>query len=61
MCFKAEKMISTLPHSMPPPPLKVQIQIRGQEKNDTIFIDRKEKKKKGRREGGKKRGGKEKR
>ena len=38
-------MISTLPH-----PPKVQIQIRGWIKNDTFFIDRKEKKKKGRRE-----------
>ena len=47
MCFKAEKTVSTLP---PPPFPKVQIQIRGQEKNDTFFIDRKEKKKKGRRE-----------
>ena len=44
-------MISTLP--LPPTP-KVQIWIRGQEKNDTFFIDRKEKKKKGRSEGGKK-------
>ena len=45
MCFEAEKMISTLP-----PPPKVQNQIRGLQKNDTFFIDRKEKKKKGRRE-----------
>ena len=35
------------------PPPKVQIEIRGQEKNDTLFIDRKEEKKKGRKEGGK--------
>ena len=58
MCFKAVKMISTLP-PLPPPPQKVQIRIRGWEKNDTFFIDRKEKKKKGRREKreeGKKRG-----
>ena len=57
MCFKAEKMISILPP--PPPPPKVQIWIRGQGKNDTFFIDRKEKNKKGRREKreeGKKRG-----
>ena len=45
-------MISTLPP--PPYPPKVQIWTRGQEKNETFFIDRKEKKKKGRREGGKK-------
>ena len=45
-------------------PLQVQIQIRGPEKNDTFFIDRKEKKKKGRREKGeegKKEGRKERR
>ena len=50
MCFKAEKLISI----SPPLPTKVQIRIRGWEKNDTFFIDRKEKKKKGRREGGRK-------
>ena len=49
-------MISTLP--LPSFLPKVQIWIRGQEKSDTFFIDKKEKNKKGRREGGKKRGGK---
>ena len=39
-----------------PPPPQIQIQIRGWEKNDTFFIDRKEEKKKGRKEGGKKEG-----
>ena len=34
--------------STSPLPPKVQNQIRGREKNDTFFIDRKEKKKKGR-------------
>ena len=49
--FLGQKLIST------PPIPEVQIQIRGQEKNDTFFIDRKEKKKKGRRgKEGKKRG-----
>ena len=45
--------------SILPPPPKVQIQIRGWGKTDPFFIDRKEKKKKGRREKreeGKKRG-----
>ena len=55
-------MISTLPppHSPSPTPPELQIGTRDQEKNDTFFIARKEKKKKGGKEG-KKRGRKEKR
>ena len=55
MCFKAEKNDKYLP-----PLPKVQIQIRGWEKNDTFFIDRKNKERKGRmrekREEGKRKG-----
>ena len=54
MCFKAEKNYLYFNPTTPHPPPKVQIWIRGWEKNDTFFIDRKEKKKEGRREGGKK-------
>ena len=47
MCFKAEKVISTLPPPYPPKSTTLDQRLG---KNDTFFINRKEKKKKGRRE-----------